>query len=397
MRLPSVFRGLPRTYWVLWIGTLVDRLGGFAFAFLTLYLTSERNLRVDEASAILSLGGLGGLVGSLAGGVLADHLGRKRTLVVSMAIGALVMIALAFVREPWIIAGLWLLYGLGGSAARPASSALVADIVPTADRLRAFALLHWAVNIGFAIAPAIGGFLARRTYTGLFLADGATTLLTVALIAIKVPGDQAPAPTEPAWRGMTRVFRDPAYVGFLAFMVVVASIYSQAESSMPVDMVAKGMTTQTYGLVIAVNGLLITFFSPVVAGALGRAEPPRILAAAALCTAVGFGLNALVATGPLYAVAVAVWTFGEIAMNPASGALVAALAPPDQRGRYSGAYAMSWNLARFAGPPAGGLIIAHFGAPSLWLACLIVGVAAAAGILCLSPALTRRLARQRSG
>ena len=121
MRLPSVFRGLPRTFWVLWLGNLIDRIGGFGYAFLSLYLTGQKHLAIDETAAILSLGGLGGFAGALVGGVLADHLGRKTTLVASMATSGVVMAALGLVRDPWPIAALWLIYGFASAAARPAS------------------------------------------------------------------------------------------------------------------------------------------------------------------------------------------------------------------------------------------------------------------------------------
>src|SRR5581483_5531922 len=36
--------GLPRTYWVLWGGMLINRLGGSVFFLLSIYLTRERHL-----------------------------------------------------------------------------------------------------------------------------------------------------------------------------------------------------------------------------------------------------------------------------------------------------------------------------------------------------------------
>ena len=251
------------------------------------------------------------------------------------------------------------------------------------------------MNIGFAIAPAIGGFLARRTFTGLFLADGATTLLCAALIAVQVPKTPLPPQTEPIWRGLTRVFRDPPYLTFLAFVFASGLIYAQAECALPIDLVAHGLAPETYGLVIAANGVLITLLSPVASAWLRSSEPTRVLAAAMALTGVGFGLNALVSTAPLYAVAVVIWTLGEIASSPASGALVASLAPLEQRGRYSGAYAMAVSLTRFAGPTLGGLVLGHAGSGTLWLGCLGVGLAAAAGFTVLAPALRRRMAELR--
>jgi MFS family permease len=390
MVLPSVFRDLPRTFWVLWIGIIIDRIGGFAFAFLTLYLTTERHLSVDEATAIVSLAGLGGLGGALAGGILADHLGRKATIVIGMALSGVVMAALGFVRSPLPIGVLWLLYGFTGGAVRPASSALVADIVPAADRMRAFSLLHWGVNIGFAVAPVLGGILARRTYTALFLVDGATTLATVGLIAAFVPSTAPPPPTEPPWRGLTRVFRDARYLGYLAVAFAIMAVFQQAQSLLPVVMVQQGLSTETFGVVLAVNGVLIAFVSPIVAGRLGRHHPTLVYAWAAGFVGVGFGMNALAATGPAYAAAVVVWTLGEILSTPAGGAIVAELAPASQRGRYNGAASMAASLAQFAGPPAGGLILSRLGPTWLWLGCLGVGLACAAAMLGMTRSWGRR-------
>ena len=393
MRAPSVFRGLPRAYWVLWLGALVDRLGGFGYVFLALYLTGPRHLAVDEAAAIVSLGGLGGLGGALAGGILADFLGRKATLVLSMTTSAVAMGAIGVLRDPLPIAVLWLLAGFAGGASRPATSALVADLVAPDDRLRSFSLLHWAVNIGYSVAPVIGGVVAGASFTALFIADAATTLLSVALIAAKVPDAPAPAQTEPLWRGLTRVFRDPPYLAFLAFVFVLAVIYSQADCTLAIDMVANGLAPATFGLIIALNGALITFLSPAVAGVLARADPVRVLAAAMALTAIGFGMYALSAAAGWYAAGVVVWTLGEIASNPSSGAVVAGMAPPEQRGRYSGAYAMAWSLARFAGPTAGGLVLARLGARTLWLGCLVVGMVGAAAFLALGRGLRRRMVK----
>ena len=63
------------------------------------------------------------------------------------------------------------LLGLTSNTSRPAFAAMTADIVPPADRVRAFSLNYWAINLGFAIAPALGGVLATSGYLTLFLVD----------------------------------------------------------------------------------------------------------------------------------------------------------------------------------------------------------------------------------
>jgi len=51
----SLTEGLPPTYWLLWSGTLINRLGGFVIPFLTLYLTNQRGIPVSQAALMVSL------------------------------------------------------------------------------------------------------------------------------------------------------------------------------------------------------------------------------------------------------------------------------------------------------------------------------------------------------
>jgi ABC-type dipeptide/oligopeptide/nickel transport system permease subunit len=76
--------GLPRTYWILWTGALINRLGGFVMPLLALYLTGERGLSVEQAGLVVSLYGAGALLSGPVGGALADRWGRRSTLVLAL-------------------------------------------------------------------------------------------------------------------------------------------------------------------------------------------------------------------------------------------------------------------------------------------------------------------------
>ena len=65
---------LPPTYWLLWLGTLINRLGGFVIPFLTLYLTGQRGLSVSRAALMVSLFGAGSFISGFGFTVLATTL-----------------------------------------------------------------------------------------------------------------------------------------------------------------------------------------------------------------------------------------------------------------------------------------------------------------------------------
>jgi len=99
LRLTDMSVGLPPTYWFLWLGTAVNRLGGFVIPFLNLYLTSQRGIPVSQAGLVVSLFGAGLLASHLAGGELADRLGRRPGLLMSLLGAPPLMIALGLARR----------------------------------------------------------------------------------------------------------------------------------------------------------------------------------------------------------------------------------------------------------------------------------------------------------
>lgn len=169
----SILRGLPRIFWALWTGALVNRLGTFLQPFLGLYLTSARGVSVAGAGTVVALLGAGSIASQPIGGQLADRIGRRPTLVGGMLASAACIVVLALVHELWLIGLCALAVGVTGDIYRPAAQATIADVVPKADQRRAGALLFWAINLGFGIAGVVGGLLAERGYGLLFALDTA--------------------------------------------------------------------------------------------------------------------------------------------------------------------------------------------------------------------------------
>ena len=112
-------RGLPKAYWILWTGALINRLGGFVMPLLALYLTGERGLSVEQAGLVVSLYGAGALLSGPVGGLLSDRAGRRRTLISGLVLGALAMLHLSFARTPLHIGVAAFLLGLLGELYRP--------------------------------------------------------------------------------------------------------------------------------------------------------------------------------------------------------------------------------------------------------------------------------------
>lgn len=384
--------GLPRTYWFLWSGTLINRVGSLVMPMLAVYLTRQRHLTLLEAGTVVSLFGLGGLASVQLAGVLADRIGRRTTMLASLAFSAASMLGLGFaVTAPQLGAAAFAL-GFTSSLYSPASQAMLADVVPPLERQRAFGLLYWAINLGFAIAAIAGGQLARWSFTGLFLIDAATTLLTAFIIWRNVPETKpVPGAAETPRGSFLTPFFDRTFFPYLLVHLLLVLAFFQFQVALPHDMQVKGLDAGDIGLAMALNGVLIVALQPHVTRRIAGWRRSRALALAALCTGFGFGVNAFAHGVPMFMLSVAIWTMGEIIMAPANASIVADLSPADMRGRYQGAFSLIWALGVTLGPWLSGKIITATDTQTLWFGCVVVGGIAALGHVLLGPARLRRL------
>jgi len=399
-RLRAVGAGLPRTYWVLWIGMFINRAGCFVLPFLAVYLTQGRGFAPATAGAVAALYGAGSAVASALGGYLADHVGRRATMAGALLLGGLGMIALGFARELWLIAPATFLVALLGESYRPAMQAAVADLVPASERVRAFGILYWVINLGFSIGLVLGGALATHSFFYLFLFDGLTSIVYALIVLRAVPETRpdhlhvahgnAPHPRRPGFAaGFLAPYRDRPFAVFVVLSILTLMVFMQHVAALPIEMGTRGVSRAWLGFVLGLNGMVIVVVQPFLAPLLGRYNRSRVLAVGAILLGSGFGVN-VIATGPaLYSVGVVIWTIGEICLLPTANAVVADIALPHMRGRYQGAYGLSFGVAGFLAPLVGTAVLQRFGGSALWLGCLAAGLLVAAGHTALAPRLTR--------
>src|SRR3990172_5863676 len=101
-RFAAFTQDLPPTYWFLWFGTVVNRLGGFVVPFLTLYLTSQRAISPSRAALMVSLFGAGSFLSQLSGGEMTDRLGRRPVMLMSFFIAPIAMVILGLAESHWL-------------------------------------------------------------------------------------------------------------------------------------------------------------------------------------------------------------------------------------------------------------------------------------------------------
>ncbi|MCX6929954.1 MAG: MFS transporter [Verrucomicrobia bacterium] len=373
-------RALPRGAWILFFGTFLNKFGTFVLPFLAIYMT---RLGYNSAQAGLAIGayGIGTLAACLLGGDLADRLGRRKTIVLSMCSAALAMLSLSQARSLPLIVLFSGLAGLTGELYRPASSALLADLVPAGQRVTAFAAYRMALNAGFAFGPATAGLLAQHSFLWLFVGDAATSLLFGLVAWFALPAGLRGTRTDNSLRETWNVLRtDQRFRQILCASLAVGLVFVQVFSTMSLEITRHGFSPSVYGLVISLNGALVVLCELPMTTFTKRYPVRRMIALGYLLIGAGFASNALTRTLPLLVLTVVLFTLGEMVAMPLSGAYVADLAPAHQRGLYMGTYGLVWSVAFIFGPSLG-MLLFSVSPLVLWCGCGVLGLLAAGLIL----------------
>ncbi|HEY6760129.1 MAG TPA: MFS transporter [Baekduia sp.] len=390
--------GLPRAFWSIFAGTVINRVGTFVEPFLALYLTSSRDLSPARAGTVVALVGAGSIISQPLGGALADRVGRRPTLTGGMVASGLAIAALALARPLWQLALCALLVGIVGDIYRPAAQATVADVVPIGDRRRASGLIFWAVNFGFSIAAVGGGLLATHGYGLLFAIDALTCGAYAAVVWVTVAETRPAAAAHHTGPGFGVVLRDRLALSYFGLNISIMTVYATIFTILPLAMQADGHSAAEYGAVIALNGLGIVVLQPLISGRLLRLTPAVNVAGGAAL--MGGAMLVVAASDGLagYVAAIGLVTVGEIANATAGPGLVAEIAPPALRGRYAGAFGLTFGVAFVITPLLGGRLLGDGGSAAPWLVAAGVAVASTAAMLALGPAIEARraLARQEA-
>lgn len=377
-------RHLPRTAWVIYAGTFINRFGSFVLTFMVLILV-KRGYSPAEAGIAASAYGVGSVAAAMLGGHLADRLGRRRTIALSMFSAAAVVLALWRAQELPAIIALAALAGVTAELYRPAAAALLADVTPPGRRVVTFALYRLAVNAGFALGPAVAGYMATRSFAFIFIGDAITCALYGILVLVAVPRSfdrPAPRPATALGGGargpsaLRMIAADRALLAVLLASTALGFVYHQSTVTMALEVDARGLSTDAYGFLASLNGAVCLLLELPVAAVTARMTAWLPMAAGALLIGLGFGAIGVAPTFLVLALTVLIWTLGEIISSPVSQAFVADLAPPGLQGRYQAAFGSTHAVGLVLAPALGPALFA-WNRPALWTVCAVLGTLAA--------------------
>ncbi|MGC5289728.1 MFS transporter [Micromonospora sp. DT231] len=386
------FRESPPAVWVMLAGVVINSIASFLQLFLVLFMT-ERGYSAAQAGFALGSYGGGAVLGMLVGGVLADRLGPRNSIVISMTGSAALIGALLYAPNYPMLLVTVLLVSAVAQFYRPAAQTLIAELTPPHRLVMVTAMYRLALNIGITLAPLLGAALATISYDWLFRAEALAALGYAVLAFVALPrrprspgtSTEAAAVPVPPKSSYAAVLRDRRYMFYLVAMFLNSVVYVQYVVTLPLDIAKEGLSVWWFSVAVSLNGLLV-ITCELVATRVVQRWPLRIVAGLGLgLVGVGYAIYGIAPLAAVIIVGTLIWTLGEIIGGPTLFAHSGLVAPPHLRGRYAGAMHAAFGLGTAVGPVLGAFLWFHAGrAVWLWFA-LISGLAVVFGLIGFGP------------
>lgn len=393
-RIKATYNQFPGQFWLMVIGIFISTAGSsMIMPFMMIYASNKLQLPLSTVAMLLSINAGTGLLSSFLAGTLADKAGRKLVMNISLTANGLVYFFLLQANTYAQFAVLMFLIGMSNPLYQVGADAMLADLIPPEKRVDAYAINRMINNAGFAIGPAIGGFVAAKSYALAFYAATAgfliysTLLFFLAretLVKTKVHSDakHEPAQTDGGYR---EVFQDKRYIGVIsliatgmiapAMLWVLLAVYTKSNFGLPESL---------YGWIPTTNALMCVFVQYSVTRVTRRYPAMPVVAVGLLIYALGAGSVALMSGFWGFWLSMVILTFGELTLVPTASKYVADLAPPNLRGRYMSIYWLGLGASRAIAPILGGYINDQIAPRAIWIAGLIIGATSGLVLLFLS-------------
>lgn len=392
----STYKGLPREIYILFVARIVSCMGSFIVPLLTLILTQKLDMTTGEAGNFSALLIVTQVPCLSIGGKLVDSIGRKKVLMPCQILGSIFYVMCGITQNHFTMLLFVVIASNLYTAASPAYQAMVADLTTSENRKASFSLLYLGMNIGMAISPFLGGLLFKDHLQLLFILDGITTLASTALIGIFVKesrdmwqrtateSDGKPAGgNESVFRVLKNV---PILSFFILFMFLYQFTYTQWGFLLPIQFgdLYKADGARNYSYLNALNSTIVVICTPLLTHLTVKFRPLVVIAGGGILYFFAFISFALVKGVPLFLLASAIFTFGEIVTTINLGTFIAGHSPNSHLGRINSIVMFSDGTARALAPLIMGHILAFTNYVVAWLFVAAIILVGAASILLLN-------------
>ncbi|WP_257667997.1 MFS transporter [Parapedobacter tibetensis] len=379
------YRGLSRPAWMLALVMLVNRTGAMVLPFLGIYMTQALGFTIREVGVVLACFGLGAVTGSWLGGWLTDRFGNFWVQTLSLLLSVPVFLIVPLFTSVETLAAAIYILSVVTETFRPANSVSVARYAKPENITRAFSLNRMAINLGFSIGPAMGGFLASISYNWIFYGNALGAFIATLIFILffykrkgtvrTKPSDTAGVPAAPP----RSPYRDWAFLLFSLLCCIYAICFFQLLSTLPLFyQKAHFLDEKQVGIILGFSGFVVVVFEMLLVHIAERrlSYASSIFWGTALC-GVSFALLPIPTGYWILYASIFLLSISEILAMPFMASVAVKRASRQTQGAYMGLNALAFSAAHVFSPFLGTRIADGYGFNTLWwgTAAVLVGVA----------------------
>lgn len=341
--------------------------------FLTMYCHIQLGFTVAQSGFVLALFGGGAILGAFIGGRIVDAWGFYPLQLAALIAGGLMFITLGFIHNYIALCIGTFILSTCNESFRPANATAIAYYSSIENRTRSYSLNRLAINLGWAVGGALGGFLASVNYHLLFWVDGCTNILAAGLLLRLLPfiktGSRRKTVKHVEAGKARSPYHDKAYLFFIALTIIFAACFFQLFSMQPLFYKTQWFLNERFiGILMALNGLIIVGIEMILVYSLEGTRPlTTFIRTGIFLVGIGFALlNLLPHTGWAAILSVIIVTIGEILSMPFMNSFWVTRTTENNRGQYAAMYTIAWSVGQIAGPYLGSEVIEDKGYYLLW-------------------------------
>lgn len=379
-----IARLYPRQFWLInLVMMLAWTFHSMVWPYLTLFASERLHQPLTNVTLLISIHSAVGLTATFIGGAIADRFGRKWVMAFSMLVCAVSWFFFQLAGAYPLLALLMAVMGATTPLYRLAADAMIADLIPPEDRIEAYSVIRLGNNLGVALGPAVGGFLAAISYNISFSVVGIglfATGLLVAIFSIETMPKQAAIQVE---HEKTIDSYAPAFMDRTFLKMLVSFTFNRIGSSILWILLAVytkqnfGISEKLYGFIPVTNAVMVILFQIAVTRWTKKHSPIFSMALGAAFYSVAVFLVAFGQGFWMFWVCMVIATVGEMVLLPTSTTYVSRLAPEHMRARYMSLYTLTWGVGTLVGPLIGGVLADLVSPAATWIGGAIISAVGA--------------------
>jgi MFS family permease len=348
--------------------------------FLTLYVSKKLSLPLTQVASLVTMNAVMGLIFSFVSGPVTDRLGRKWVMVISLFVNGCMYLVMSSADTFYMFAICQCVMGAFNPLYRVGADAMMSDLIPPEKRSSAYSLLRMSNNLGVSIGPALGGFIASRSYAVAFYIAAAGLIFYSLLVAVRAHETLAPDAAallkgKQVFSGYGKIFRDREFMGFILSFTFTTMLASLIWVLLPVYTNENfGLSESLYGWIPTTNAVMVVVFQYAITRVTHKHKPLWILAIGTAFYTLGTTAVAFFTGFWGFWLCMVIVTVGELVLIPTATTFTANQAPADMRGRYMSIYNLTSSVASAVAPVLGGYLNDTLGPRTIWLGGGVIGL-----------------------